>query len=320
MAEDRIGDRQMNFFTKKVARAILPNAVIGRLLQARLSRTIRRFPQREITVKWSGVDLRLAIRDDIAAHWYSNGTAPLPEIDFLRRHGLQPGATVFDLGAHQCVVALVAAEAVGPTGRVVAVEANPHNVEVSEQNKKLNNAHHLNIVGAAVGDVDGDIEFSFGLNGSITHGEGLHTGFVAPAVRIDTLASQYGQPNVLLLDLEGFEQKALSGARKVINRGATFLIEVHVDCGLEVFGGSVTGLAAMFPSEEYQLWMLSDQHPIAQRFDPASRLVVSRFYLVAVNRAINPDQSRTCLHFANMSNSTRSFDETTSKTSPRGDP
>jgi FkbM family methyltransferase len=275
----------MNSFAKRVARTVFPNSVIGRFLQARLGQTLQRFPEREISVNYAGVNLRLLIRDWMAAGWYSNGSGSLPEIDFLARYGLQPGAIVFDLGAHQCVVALVMAAVVGARGRIVAVEAHPHNVEVSKQNKRLNGAEHLQIVGAAVGDVDGELEFSLGLNGSVTQGHDRHTGLMVPAVRIDTLSREYGQPDVLLLDLEGFEQKALGGAREVIRRGATFLIEMHVGCGLEAFGGSVAGVAAMFSPTKYQLWMLSNEHPVALPFDATSPFVCTRFFLAAVSRA-----------------------------------
>jgi FkbM family methyltransferase len=147
----------MNSFAKRVARTVFPNAVIGRFLQARLGQALQRFPEHEVSVNYAGVNLRLLICDSTAAGWYSNGCGSLPEIDFLARYGLRPGAIVFDLGAHQCVVALVMAGAVGARGRVVAVEAHPHNVEVSEQNKRLNGAENLQIVGAAVGDVDGEL-------------------------------------------------------------------------------------------------------------------------------------------------------------------
>ena len=54
-----------------------------------------------------------------------------PELSFLAQHRLRPGATVFDCGAHQCVIAMVMAKFVGATGKVIAVEASPLNYETA---------------------------------------------------------------------------------------------------------------------------------------------------------------------------------------------
>jgi tRNA A58 N-methylase Trm61 len=53
---------------------------------------------------------------------------------------LKAGARVFDLGAHQAVVALMLSQLVGHEGEVIALEAERHNFEVAERNRKLNAA------------------------------------------------------------------------------------------------------------------------------------------------------------------------------------
>ena len=55
----------------------------------------------------------------------------LPELVLLRESGaLRQGSNVFELGAHQGIVALILADAVGPQGTVIAVEAERHNVSL----------------------------------------------------------------------------------------------------------------------------------------------------------------------------------------------
>jgi hypothetical protein len=56
-------------------------------------------------------------------------------------------------------------------------------------------------------------------------------------VTIDHLAVIYGQPDAILVDIEGAEVLAMAGASETIRRGTMFVIEIHVGCGLEDLGG-----------------------------------------------------------------------------------
>ena len=71
-------------------------------------------------------------------------------MSFLAQHRLRSGATVFDCGAHQCVIAMILAKFVGATGKVVAVEASPHNYDAANRNIRLNEAGNVTAVHAAV--------------------------------------------------------------------------------------------------------------------------------------------------------------------------
>lgn len=85
-----------------------------------------------MTRSYMGVELTLSIEDPLAQARYLDGAnESYPEIVAARRRGLSPGATVFDLGAHQAVVALILPHIVGRTGKVVAGEAVRHNARVA---------------------------------------------------------------------------------------------------------------------------------------------------------------------------------------------
>jgi FkbM family methyltransferase len=111
-----------------------------------------------------GEELRVSLQDPLAQGWYDHDWGDQAEIDALRRGRLRPGARVFDLGAHQGIVALVLARIVGEAGEVVAVEAERHNVRVAEENVRLNNATNMRIVHAAAADAPGRLLFSESLN------------------------------------------------------------------------------------------------------------------------------------------------------------
>ena len=107
-----------------------------------------------------------------AQGWYDHDWAQLPEISTLRDTTLRPGARVFDIGAHQGVVAMMLAREVGPSGYVLAVEPNPHNAAVALKNRALNGMNQIEILEAAVSDRSGTVVFNHGLDGQLDDGTG----------------------------------------------------------------------------------------------------------------------------------------------------
>lgn len=62
----------------------------------------------------------------------------LPAIEVLRRSRLQPGSRAFNLGANHGVMAMMLADAVGPAGSVIALEADARYAELAARNAALN--------------------------------------------------------------------------------------------------------------------------------------------------------------------------------------
>ena len=77
----------------------------------------------------------------------------------LARRWLQAGDTVFDLGANTGFYTLGLAEAVGSTGLVVSVDADPVAVAKLSQSLKLTGISHVRAVHAAVSNKNGQISF-----------------------------------------------------------------------------------------------------------------------------------------------------------------
>ncbi|MHB8470287.1 MAG: FkbM family methyltransferase [Gaiellaceae bacterium] len=206
----------------------------------------------------------------------------LEEIELLRRHRLREGALVFDLGAHQGIVALVLAAAVGPRGRVIAVEASAHNSAIAALNCAENDAPNISVVAAAVGERSGTIDFGQGLNGRVA-GYGGDWGRVSVrAVTVDELGHEFGFPDVVFVDVEGWEQHVLRGASETLRRRPDWFVEVHAGGTLEAAGSSVDGVLAFFPGEEFELVASSEN----RGFRPLDRSAPpqERFLLVALPR------------------------------------
>jgi FkbM family methyltransferase len=222
---------------KRVARRVLPEPLYRVYRRWRVARLVTRYQARVVDHTYGGRRLRIAIEDPLAEGWYDRDWEMPKELAIVQCGALRPGALMFDLGAHQAVVALIASDLVGTSGRVVAVEAEAHNVRVARRNVELNDAANVEIVHAAVSDNSDRALFAEGLNGRMM--PGTKWGKISvDAVTIDELASRYGHPDVVLLDIEGAEAQAVRAATETIRLGTTFVIELHVGCGLEDLGGT----------------------------------------------------------------------------------
>ena len=224
--------------------------------------------------------------DPLSAGWYDRDWPVLPEVRELSQSQLRPGARVFNLWAHHGVVALMLAREVGPTGQVIAVEPIAHNVHTATTNRDLNEAPHLTILQASVAATSGSIRMRDGLQGQALAGTTQTGGsFLAEAVTIDDLATRFGTPDVVFIDVEGAEHLALAGATAVLASGADVFVELHVGAGLEALGGSPDEVLAHFPTDRFRLLIRADDDDTFQAFTPDSPLLQDRCFLLALSRA-----------------------------------
>jgi FkbM family methyltransferase len=275
---------------KGMMRAVVPPRLWTALRLARLNHSIRSYAARQVRHTYGGFTLDVWLSDPLAAGWYDHDWDEMPEISLLRGRRLRTGARVFDLGAHQGIVALVLAKVVGPTGAVVAVEANRHNAEAARRNRAINHLRQLTIVEAAVADAPGTIVFGEGLNGQVDDGTGSWGRREVPAVSVDGLAREYGPPDVLFIDVEGYECQVLRGARETLVRRPDCFVEVHVGEGLERLGGSVDDVLSHFPDAAYDKYVWTELSPEPVPFAAGSAMMRGRFFLVAFSRVADVER------------------------------
>jgi FkbM family methyltransferase len=254
-----------------------------RLFRDRLSRMT--FTPRCVTHQYGGIPLTLKICDRMAKTWYDRDWDELPEVTFLKRRKLRYGAKVFELGAHQAQVALTLATIVGPEGVVVALEASPYNCKIAADNIVLNQVSNVTLLNAAVGERDGKVSFNQGFNGRVGRGREVE------CLSIDTLSATYGCPDVVFLDVEGYELKSLSGAEQTLRSQADWFVEVHSGCGLELFGGSAADVVELFKLHGYSLFVQTDEH-YKHQFSPLVQIPTRRFFLIASRDEVASSQEK----------------------------
>jgi FkbM family methyltransferase len=188
-------------------------------------------------VAWSvnGAPVRIGAR---VRHLVAPVTEP-EVFEFLRRD-IRPGETVLDVGAFLGVYAVFAAQWVGPTGRVVAVEPTPANHRVIRRHARLNGvADRVTLVEAAVGAANGTATLFLHREpyvnrlGAPDRG-GAPIGSTRIVVRtIDSLCAELGiVPDLIRMDIQGAELDALRGAGDVIRKGRgrlRMVVEMHPD-------------------------------------------------------------------------------------------
>jgi len=269
---------------KALAKNILPRSLWTQLRVLRIQSGIQSYPRKTVSHMFGDHQLQVLLADPQGAGWYDHDWKALPELELLKQGKLRRGARVFDMGAHQCVVALLLAKIVGEDGFVVAVEPNAHNVSVGKENSRLNRAEkQIHVLQAAVAESSGTVTVSKSLNCQVDDNSHEWGSMQVPSFSIDDLGREYGTPDVLFLDVEGYECRALSGAVETLKSGPDCFVEVHVGAGLEKFG-SVSALMSFFPSSQYSLFVRTEGQDNFTELPASGDLPRERFFLVALHK------------------------------------
>jgi FkbM family methyltransferase len=129
---------------------------------------------------------------------------------------VRPGHVVYDVGANAGFFTLLASKLAGDTGKVVAVEPLARNLGLIREHMRLNGTRNVQVIEAALGDVTGEARFHTAWSPSM--GSLDDEGDIA--VKVTTLdalvAAGAPRPDVIKMDIEGAESRALLGARATL--------------------------------------------------------------------------------------------------------
>jgi FkbM family methyltransferase len=209
----------------------------------------------------------------VSAFAWANPGVETAEETFVART-LRPGDTYVDVGANVGLLALRAAATVGPTGRVIAVEAHPRTARFLRENVRLNGFANVRVIAAAVGEAAGEVAFqdrySDDQNAVDTSGSGQLVVSMQP---LDTLLpeAEVGRVALLKVDVEGFELWALRGGRDVLRRTDRVLIESWTEHAAR-FGYQVTEVFELLTSAGFTLHRFAggELRPVPPDWEPRS--------------------------------------------------
>jgi FkbM family methyltransferase len=241
----------------RIAEAVLPAPLMRRLRVAKFDREVRRYPRRVVEHSYAGVRHKVLIASEYGER-YDHDYPELQEIAWLKRGRLRPGSRVFDLGASYGVMAMMLADAVGPSGHVVALEADPIIADVLRENRDLNGLAQLEPLHAAVARDSGSV--GFGRHGSVDDGSRRWGDRPVPAMSIDDLSRRHGTPDVVFIDVEGYELEALRGATETLAAGPDWFVEVHFPSMLAAYGATAEDVLSCFDAAGYEVSVAVDCH------------------------------------------------------------
>ncbi|MGE3274342.1 MAG: FkbM family methyltransferase [Vicinamibacterales bacterium] len=238
--------------------------IAGRLYQ--VVRTARRLvgrPGSEVICRRRGVRWALDISEGVQLGIYL-GTYEAGAGRLLR-HLVSPGSVVVDIGANVGAHALPLAAAVGPSGRVVAVEPSRAAFDRLRGNVALNPglADRVTAVHAALGAPGGIVEERYFSGWPLTPGgerHPVHGGVGAPAggaafMTLDGLAASLGLDAIDLvkLDVDGHELPIVAGATAVVERLRPTVVFEFCPYLIEERGEAPESLPGFFTSRGYDL-------------------------------------------------------------------
>lgn len=173
----------------------------------------------ERPVDLGGYRLLVPIRDpDFGSNIFHFKQYEEPVRQVVRDH-LRQGHVVVDVGANIGVMTMLAASLVGASGRVIAVEPNPANVQLLYRSLLLNGFTNVEVLPLAASDRRAVFSLTGRSNTHLIGPRGLDAGghFVQSAA-LDDLLGHLPRLDFVKLDIEGHEPAALAGMWQLIAR------------------------------------------------------------------------------------------------------
>jgi FkbM family methyltransferase len=194
--------RAKNFVQRRLLPPLLPSA-----------------PASFVHVLPGGALVRLRYREFLGVETLIHGDFEGEEVKVLCARA-EPNSTAVDVGANVGYFTVAFARAVGPCGRVIAVEPYPPTVARLRENLELNHFDNVDVLDCAAGSSDGSIELALAGDPSIctTITRPGATTVSVRCVQLDNVWKDAGRPHVSVLkvDAEGAETAVLEGARTLL--------------------------------------------------------------------------------------------------------
>lgn len=179
------------------------------------------------------------------------------EMEFWRDQ-LKPGMTVIDVGANAGVYTFSAAEKVGPSGQVLAVEPFTGCVKCLEETRRINSLDWVTLCAGAASDRSGTaslaVQGSSELNEIVANDVAKNQDNVetVECFTLDDLAQVNGLERVdwLKIDAEGHEMQVLKGSDRILSEFAPNILYENI-AGSQ---SSNTDVAQYLLSKGYQLF------------------------------------------------------------------
>jgi FkbM family methyltransferase len=183
---------------------------------------------------------------------------------FVRRY-LKPGMTALDIGANVGAYSLPMARLVGPDGRITAYEPASEPRRLLEISRQLNHADNLDIVAAALSDVErqGRLMIASFSEANALGNDGRGEDVWITTLDREEVARSLQSPDFVKIDAEGEEERVLSGGRVFFDRHSP-LVMFEIKAGETIN----TALCSLFIDRGYACYRALAGGPILVPSNP----------------------------------------------------
>jgi FkbM family methyltransferase len=156
-----------------------------------------------------------------------------PLVTSLVEGAVVRGMTCIDVGSNLGYYVVLEAELVGDEGEVIAFEPSKRAFEYLTKSIAINRLSKIRACNMAVGDSDGVLYFEPSRKSNLSRvsdGAQVVGWETVSSTKIDSLVSQWNIQRIhfMRMDIEGYEFKAIQGARETLQRWKpALLIEIH---------------------------------------------------------------------------------------------
>ena len=142
-----------------------------------------------------------------------------PHVIALIRENLPLGGVFVDVGANLGVMSMNAADAVGPGGKVIAIEPNPKNADQFLRGVLVNGFDNVVLHQIAASDSYGVIFTTRASNGKFTPtSDPMQIDNPTQTMPLDDVLAREDRIDLIKLDIEGYEPLALRGLTRTLDR------------------------------------------------------------------------------------------------------
>jgi len=259
---------------------------------------IRLWEYREITeakvMPWiDGLHIKIYPGSEIHEALYLSGLYE-PNTMLVLQKLLSHGDTFLDVGANIGCFSLYGARIVGSEGRVFAFEPSSREYQRLVENVLLNDLTNISTISAAVSDSEGKSILNIAgepHSGHNTLGQNyVYSGVESIATEeVDTITldefvrtKSIERIDVIKMDIEGWEYKALLGAREILKKHRPALIIEMLGIAQSTNNNSIFRLESLLSNVGYRFWDIDDETaellPISNLTQSHSENIVAMFH------------------------------------------
>lgn len=257
-ADRRYDTRRALAIARKMVSVLSTEGPGGLVSRIRRRLRLRMFRPHLLDKRYEDVEFRFLIGSPEGQEWYGKFVdnrlyKPMgPELAWLKR-AAREGNCVADVGAHHGYFTVLIANWVGANGKVVAFESLPENAAIASYNARINRLENVQIVAKAVGAKAGAVDIG-------TTSAGIRVERLAQPELITVQMLSLDEffedcyPDLLKIDVEGYELEVLKGAKHCLARRPSIALEFHC-FKYEHPRAEVQQILDLLPTEGYEFML-----------------------------------------------------------------